>query len=77
MDSSGVCPGRLVRCKLEGPGFRQGALFRVLPAVEGMPASSFIGCRAVGSAPFKVWYFRPCDLSVASWDERLAKRRSH
>jgi hypothetical protein len=76
MDMSDVCPGRLVRCKLEVPGFRQGALFRVLPAVEGIAASSFVGCRAVGSAPFKVWYFRPCDLSAANWDERLRRRRS-
>ena len=73
MDRSDVCPGRLVRCKLEGPGFRQGALFQVLAAPEDSPVSSFIGCRAVGSNPFKVWYFRPRDLNVASWDERLKK----
>jgi hypothetical protein len=74
MDRSDVCPGLLVRCKLEGPGFRQGALFQVLPAFEGLPMSSFVGCRAVGSVPSKVWYFRPRDLNIASWDEGLRKR---
>jgi hypothetical protein len=73
MDRSDVCPGRLVRCKLGVPGFRKGALFQVLPALEGIPVSSFVGCRAVGSAPYKVWYFRPRDLIPAGWDEQLKR----
>ena len=76
MDRSDVCPGRLVRCKLGAPGFRKGALFQVIPAVEGIPASSFVGCRAVGSVFRKVWYFRPRDLIPASWDERLKRSRN-
>ena len=76
MDVSSVCPGRLVRCNLEGPGFRRGALFQILPAVDGVPMSSFIGCRAVGSARLKVWYFRPQELSIASWDESFEGKRS-
>ena len=76
MDRSDVCPGRLVRSRLDGPGFRQGALFQILPVVEDVPASLFVGCRAVGSSPFKVWYFRPRDLSVAGWEQRPKKRQS-
>jgi hypothetical protein len=65
MEKSDVCPGRLVRSKLRIPGFRRGALFQVLPKVEGVPVSPFVGCRAVGSGLYKVWYFRPCDLIPA------------
>jgi hypothetical protein len=73
MKRSDVCPGQLVRCRLEGPGFRRGALFRVMPVLDDVPISSFVGCIAVGSIPFKVWCFRPRDLSPANWDERPAK----
>ena len=69
MDRSDVCPGRLVRCKRKGPGFRKGALFQVLPTIEGIPVSPFIGCRAVGSALFKVWCFRARDLIAANQDD--------
>lgn len=76
MERSDVCPGRLVRCKLEGPGFRQGALFEVLPLILDAPVSVFVGCRAVGSNPVKVWYFRPQDLSVAGGDRYLSMDQS-
>ena len=57
--------GCLVRAKQRSPLFRQGALFRVVSLLEGPRDAAFVACRAVGIAPFRVWYFRILDLEPA------------
>lgn len=72
MLASEVHPGCLVRAKRPSPLFRQGALFRVVSLLDETKESGFIGCQAVGRAPFRVWYFRPLDLEPARHASALA-----
>ena len=57
--------GCLVRAKRKSPLFRQGALFRVVSFLENPRGAAFVACRAVGAAPFHLWYFRLPDLEPA------------
>lgn len=57
--------GCLVRAKRASPLFRQGALFRVVSLLDENGDPCFIGCQAVGRAPFRIWYFRLLDLEPA------------
>ncbi len=65
MLASEVYRGCLVRAKRPSPLFRRGALFRVVSLLDETSESCFIGCQAVGRAPFRIWYFRPLDLELA------------
>jgi hypothetical protein len=58
MDFSDLSTGQLVRTIVEGPTFHRGALFEVV----SYKTSDFVACRAVGIAPFKLWYFQPKEL---------------
>jgi hypothetical protein len=53
-------PGRLVVSRRAVPQFREGTLFRIVSLNE---ISRFVACRAVGTAPFRLWYFRALDLA--------------
>ncbi len=60
-----VHPGCLVRATRPSPLFRKGALFRVVSLLDGAQEPAFVGCQAVGRAPFRIWYFRPLELEPA------------
>ncbi len=64
--------GCLVRAKRPSPLFRKGALFRVVSLLDECSESCFVGCQAVGRAPFRIWYFRLLDLEPARRARALA-----
>ncbi|MEJ2076609.1 MAG: hypothetical protein P8020_08865 [Acidobacteriota bacterium] len=72
MLASEVHRGCLVRARRPSPLFRRGALFRVVSLLDERSESGFIGCQAVGRAPFRIWYFRLPDLELARRDPALA-----
>lgn len=62
MEPTEVRLGQLVQSAVDGPFFRKGALFRIVSLAAGIPSPPLVGCRAVGRAPFSIWYFRPQQL---------------
>jgi len=62
MNIGKLSDGQLVRSNIKGPAFHRGTLFQV----TACRTRGFVACKAVGLAPFKIWYFRPEELEPAS-----------
>jgi hypothetical protein len=69
MHARDLCPGRLVHSAHDGPSFRRGALFQIVSLAANPSERSFVGCKAVGRAPFKLWYFLPEELVCPATSE--------
>ena len=73
MELSDLSLGQLVRTNIEGPTFQRGALFKVVNS----KSDRFVACRAVGTAPFKLWYFRPHELANAHLKKQETSKYRH